>query len=159
MVNMKFGFHPNRLVKYDRETIIGEIKRALSQHFDNRPCLMKDFSKYSRLSEATIIRHFGTWSDALEKSGYSFQKDALCDLKKVADLHNGKIFSYKFYRHNGGRYGLRMLKKYFNCPSWEALLEKKLLIRKIRILRVIKTSRKRKSLFQRDFSKSFWKLG
>ncbi|MEE9613970.1 MAG: HNH endonuclease [Thermodesulfobacteriota bacterium] len=143
-------FQPKRLLKYDEEGVINEIKRVLSQHFNNQLPQMKDFSKYSRISYSTVLKYFGTWSNALEKSGYRFSDDALQDLKKVAALNNGKFFTYKFYKKNGGRYSSKMLKKYLGCSDWQTLLEKNLSLKKIRIVRIVTAQRKRKSLFTEE---------
>jgi hypothetical protein len=111
---------------------------------------MKEFSKYSRISGWTISKYFGTWSNALEKSGYSYSDDAYRDLKKAADLNNGQFFSYGYYRKNGGRYSFKLLKKYLKCADWKSLLENNLSLRKIRLIRVVKVQNKRKSLFTEE---------
>lgn len=143
-------FQAKRLISYDKAEIINEIKRVLSQHFNDRPPQMKDFSKYSRISSATVLKYLGTWDNALEKSGYCFADDAFQDLKRVADLNKGSFFSYKFYRKNGGRYSLRMLKKYLGYSNWQTLLDKRLSLRRVRIVRIVKNQGKRKSSFTED---------
>ncbi len=111
---------------------------------------MKDFNKYSRISHSTVFKFFDNWPNALEEAGYRIEEDMIKNLKEIKSLNKEKYFSYKFYKKNGGRYNLKILKKHLRCPDWKTLLEKYLLLRKIRIIRIVKSQGKRKSLFTEE---------
>lgn len=141
-------FRPKRLTSYDNESIINEIKRVLSKHFENRVPAMKDFGKYSMVSLRTIAEHFGSWRNAMEKAGFKYDNapflvsEMIKDLKRIKDLSQGKYFTQDFYVKNKGKYSIGRLKKYLG-GSWQNILEKTLSLKKpVSVIRIIKPKRK-----------------
>lgn len=137
-------FRPNRLANYDEESILSEIRRVINEYFQGKPPRIDEFEKLSLVRGKAIRNRFGTWAEAVKKAGFEYRgknyahivlkrakfskEQMLSDLQRVKELNGGKYFSRSFYKANGGKYCGETLKKYFNCSTWQALLEGQLSI-------------------------------
>lgn len=149
---MSNTFQPNRLPKYDEGSLINELKRVISKYFENRPPQLKDFNKYSMVSQTTIFKYFGTWENALIKAGYkTIEEEMREDLKTISNLNQGKFFTYDYYKGQGGKFALERLKNVFRQSDWQSLLQNILSLKKPpKLIRIVKTQRKRVSEFTED---------
>lgn len=128
-------FEPNKLLDYNKDSIIEEIKRVYLKFFDNRHMSKKEFNFHSRVSDSTVVRHFGTWENALQLASIpSFPKtrkpkhdyaEIKSDLNRIKELNHGKYFTYSFYKESGGKY-YKKISKQLGYQSWEELLNKEL---------------------------------
>ncbi len=145
------AFEPNKLLKYDNESIIEEIKRVYFKFFKDRRMLLEGFKLHSRVHYTTILRRFNSWENALEQAGIpSFQKtrklktslsEIKSDLERIKELNKGKYFTYAFYKENGGKY-YKTISKHFGFNTWEELLNKELELYKEKKIIVIKEKKK-----------------
>lgn len=129
------AYEPNKLLKVDKDSIIEEIKRVYFKFFDSRRMAKNDFNVHSRVDASTVVRHFGSWENALEESKIPFfpkskkRKISLtemkADLERVKDLNQNKYYTYVFYKQNDGKY-FESIIKYFGYKRWEELLNNEL---------------------------------
>lgn len=75
------AFKPKRLISYDNDSIINEIKRVISTCFGNKIPTIKNFHKHSMVHYNTIRGQFGSWKAAIEKAGFK-PKSKTPSLKK-----------------------------------------------------------------------------
>lgn len=151
------AFEPSRLVSFDRETLLAEIKRVLRELGAGRAPSHKEFNRISRVHSATIVQHFGTWEAAMRAAGVDYARsfiarsDLEADLRRVLEAADGKYFTQEFYARNGGRYNRTTLRKRLHCSNWRQLLEKVLQVRpapsvkvkKVRVTRSVATKERR----------------
>lgn len=166
-------FEPNKLLNYDNESIINEIKRVYFKYFKNKRMRTKEFSQYSRVSVDTIIKRFGSWISALQEAQiYSGEKtiekkkqiafsEIKKDLERVIKIKQGKHFSYKFYKQNGGKYSYPTIIKRFGYDKWNDLLYKEFSL--FRIVKIITLKQKKDAISEIELFneiKNVWdKLG
>ncbi len=137
-------FKPNKLLNYDDDSIINEIKRVYFKVFQGKRMTTKKFSQHSRVSVDTIIKRFGSWHHALQKAGI-ITKNIKVEKKKqipldeikrnidrVITLNKGEYFTYKFYKENNGKHSFATLTKRFGYTKWDELLNKEFSIFRIR---------------------------
>ncbi|MFY9728550.1 MAG: HNH endonuclease [Bryobacteraceae bacterium] len=130
------AFEPARLISYDRETLLTEIKRVLAQIGAGRASNHREFNRLSRVHSATIVKQFGSWEAAMRAAGVDYARSGISasdlkeDLGRVFEKSGGKYFTQKFYRQAGGRYSWTTLKKRLHCTNWVELLEKVLHVRR-----------------------------
>ncbi len=138
---MSTVFRPNRLLSYDDSSILTEIRRVITEHFQGKPPPKKEFDRFSMVKSWAIRKHFGSWANAIQKAGFEYQgtnyehidlrrakyseDQMLADLHRLKDLNGGRYFSQSFYMANGGRYSVKTLKKHFQS-SWQTLLQERL---------------------------------
>jgi len=131
------AFRPNRLTNYDEDSILAEIRRVITQHFDGQPPSSKDFNKFSMVKGWLIRQRFGSYANGIEKAGFKYvgknwdgvdlrrekysEELMIADLQRVKNLNSNHYFSQNFYQANGGQYSHKTLKKHFGC-SWATLL-------------------------------------
>lgn len=131
-------FEPSRLVSYDREGMLVEIRRVVLQHFDGQSPSHKEFNRFSRVHSATIVNQFGSWKAAMQAAGIEYVRgsvktaDLLADLRAILQKAGGTYFTEEFYRRNGGRYSVKTLKVRFGQLGWAQLLERVLGVRPVR---------------------------
>ncbi len=157
-------FEPTRLASYDEENLLAEIKRVAARYFEGKCPRRHQFNEYSRVTANTVIKHFGSWSKAMTKAGFAYERspidraDLIKDLRKIKDLNQGKYFTGDFYKSNGGKYSVKTLKKRLGYSDWKSLLENVLsLTKQARVVRIIKAAPKKlteKELF--DELKRVW---
>ena len=129
------AFEPSRLVSFDRETLLAEIKRVIRQFSAGRAPSHKEFNRFSRVHSATIVEHFGSWEAAMQAAGVDYARSRIARaelegaLRKVLQAAGGKYFTQEFYVQAGGRYNRTTLKKRLHCSNWRELLEKVLQVR------------------------------
>jgi len=160
-------FQPNRLASYDDNSILGEIRRVVTEHFQGKVPPQADFRRYLRVSTPLIAKRFGSWANAIKKAGFDYSgrnyesmnlkreryhKDRmLADLKRVKGLNGGRYFSSSFYQSKGGKYSIKTLKKHFNS-SWHTLLREQLsLVPAVRLRLKIRKGPKCPTKFKDDF--------
>lgn len=88
-----FQFEMDRLVSYDDESILDELRRV-PRLLPPGPMTRDAFNKLGRMSEGTVHKRFGTWRAALEAAGLSERDarpgggastdDVIQDLKRIA---------------------------------------------------------------------------
>jgi len=150
-------FQPNRLANYDDESIISEIRRVINEYFQGKAPREDEFEKYSLVKGSTIRRKFGSWTEALQKSGFDYKsknyidpktakEPMMSELQRVKELNGDKYFTRLFYEANGGKYSGKTLQKYLDCSSWQSLLEKQLSITPILITKIKKVSNQDKRI-------------
>ncbi len=128
-------FEPNKLLNYNEDTIIEELRRVYFKFFKDKQMPVQGFNIYSRVSYSTVVRHFGTWENALNKAEILFAKkirkpkydneEIKSDLEKIKDLNQNKYFTYALYKERGGKY-YKKISKQLGYKSWEELLNKEL---------------------------------
>jgi len=124
-------FEPNKILNYNEESIVAELKRVYLNFFKDKQMTQNEFNLHSRVSRDTVVRYFGTWKDALKKADIPLSVtkrtprisliDIKSDLERVKKNNQSKPFSFLFYKQNGGKYD-KKIKKRFGCDSWEDLL-------------------------------------
>ncbi|MGA2616809.1 MAG: HNH endonuclease [Thermoguttaceae bacterium] len=140
-------FEPSRLVSYDRDAILAEIRRVVGQFFGGRSPSHAEFNRFSRMHSNTAVREFGSWPAAIRAAGIEFSRsrinaaDLVADLKKMLQVAGGKHFTEDFYQKNGGRYSVKTLKARLGHPRWSELLEKVLGVPSVRKI-VVRPARK-----------------
>lgn len=149
-------FEPNRLAAYDREAMLVEIKRVIEQHFNGHAPTQKAFNRFSRVHSATIVKQFGFWTTAMQAAGIQYVRgtvktaDLLADLKLALQKSKGAFFTAEYYRNNGGRYNVRLIKSRFGYPQWTQLLENVLDVRPVSRL-IMKSQRSRRPTREQMF--------
>lgn len=88
-------FEMNRLVSYDDESILAELRRVAAL-LPPGPISRGAFNERARMSEATLRQRFGSWRAALEAAGLGERftrpgadatpEDVIMDLRRVAEL-------------------------------------------------------------------------
>ncbi len=144
------AYEPNKLLNYNEDSIIGELKRVYINFFKDKQMTQREFNLHSRVSSYTVIRHFGTWDNALKKAEIPLSVktrkarisllEIKSDLERVKNINQGNYFSYLFYKQNGGKYD-KKIKKRFGCVTWEQLLKKELGVSKAKRIIVLKQQR------------------
>lgn len=131
-------FQPSRLTNYDKETLLGEIRRVVNGFFHGQAPSCKEFVQYSRVHYSTVIKHFGSWSKSMREAGFEHSRSPLKlaqleeDLRRVLAQTEGNYFTGTFYERNGGLYTVETLKARFGCSSWSDLLENVLNVKPVR---------------------------
>jgi hypothetical protein len=129
------AFEPSRLASFDRETLLGEIKRVIQQLGLGRAPSHKEFNRLSRVHSSTIAKRFGNWEAAMRAAGADYARsrktisDLEGDLRRVLKASGGQYFTENFYVQTGGRFNWTTLKKRLHCTNWAELLEKVLHVR------------------------------
>ena len=67
-------FEPNKLLNYDKESIIAELKRVYFKFYKDKRMTGKEFNLNSRVNSSTVIIHFGSWQSALQKAEIYIEK-------------------------------------------------------------------------------------
>lgn len=149
-------FEPNKLLNYDKQSIIAELKRVYFKFYKDKRMTGKEFNLHSRVSSTTVIKHFGSWQSALQEAEIYIEKiivekkksiplpEIKKDIQRVVLLNKGKYFTFVFYKQNGGRYSTLILTKRFGCKTWEELLNKEFSLHK-RIIVINKKVKKEAS--------------
>lgn len=130
-------FSPKRLRSYDKNSVIKEIQRVITEHFNKIPPPKIEFEKYSKVKGWFLKKMFGSYANAMNEAGFNyagtnyeniiltrekFTKEKMIeDLSKIKGLNNGNYFTAGFYKKHGGVYAIKTLKKHFDA-SWEKLL-------------------------------------
>jgi len=128
-------FEPNKLLSYNEISIIEEIQRVYFKFFGSRHMSKKEFNLHSRVSDSTVVRHFGSWEKALEQANIPISTrtrkpkhdyaEIKSDLIRIKEFNQGKYFTYAFYKESGGKY-YKKISKQLGYQSWEELLNKEL---------------------------------
>ena len=134
--NTMTSFEPNKLLKYDRASIIKEIQRVYSKFFNGKLMSAQKFNKHSRVHSGTVITQFGSWLSAMQLAGIYSDETTLeknhsiplseikKDIERVILFNRGKYFTLAFYKQNGGKYSKPTLYKRFGCKTWSEILNK-----------------------------------
>ena len=114
-------FQPNRLPDYSHETLLAEIRRVITTHFNGHCPTQKEFNQFSRVHSATVVNEFGSWPAAMRAVGLSYSRSRarrigvdndspeitpdilLRELIAIARKHNGTVFLYDDYKRLGGK--------------------------------------------------------
>lgn len=120
-------FEPNKLLNYDDNSIIAELKRVYFTHYDGRQMTTKEFDKFSRVSAGTVIKRFTSWNHALKIAGIQTLNEISkpiikADIERIIRLKNGEYITLEFYKNNGGRFSKPTIKKYFENKEWAEIL-------------------------------------
>ena len=147
-------FEPSRLVSYDGDAVLAEIRRVLGQFFGDRCPSRAEFDSFSRVSSSTVVKQFGSWAAAMGAVGIEYVRkkptkpridtaDLVADLKRILRMAGGRYFSTDFYLKNGGQYHPETIRRRFGNLRWAELCEKTLGVRPVRKVMVVvkKTSR------------------
>ena len=135
-------FEPNKLLNYDDNSIIAELKRVYFNHFDGQPMTTKDFDRLSRVSAGTVIKRFTSWNNALKKAGIKifneFSKPIIkTDIEKLIQFNKGEYLTFVFYRKNGGKYSESTIKRYFENKKWAEILASEFFLYPIRKIIIV----------------------
>ena len=129
-------FEPNKLLKYDNDSIIAEVKRVYSKFFKDKLMTASEFNKHSRVHSSTVIKQFSSWVSALQNAGiYSGDvkqekgksiplSEIKKDIERLIQRNQGKYFTLAFYEQNGGKYSKPTLYKRFGYKTWTEILNK-----------------------------------
>lgn len=161
------SFEPNKLLNYDDNSLIVELKRVYLKYYNSLQMTTKQFDMYSRVSAGTVTKKFGSWFLALEKADLvklgAIRNITTAEIKKdierVVLLNKGEYFTMDYYRKNGGLYSKPTLKRYFENKKWKDILLDEFKIYQVRNVIVVDKEIKKKTeehLF--DEIKSVWKL-
>lgn len=129
-------YKPNRLTEYTRKAIVAEIRRVVTEHFGGQPPKQQEFNRYSRVHSGTVVKHMGTWGEAMNTAGYDYPGRRVTvaalrsDLKRVLGLAGGKFFTQVYYVRNGGRFSPRTLKSRLGYADWASMLQQECGVRK-----------------------------
>jgi 5-methylcytosine-specific restriction endonuclease McrA len=120
-------FEPNKLLNYDDNSIIAELKRVYFNHFDGQQMTTKEFDKLSRVSAGTVIKRFTSWNNALKKAGIKIFNEISksiikTDIEKIIEINNGQYLTFVFYKNNGGKFSESSIKRYFENRKWAEIL-------------------------------------
>jgi len=108
---------------------------VISQCFNGVPPTTSNFNEYSRVKAVTIIKRFGSWKNAITRSGFEYSQgrinknDLINDLKRVLEENNNEYFTIEFYEMYGS-YSPKSVKKSLGYSKWQELLATELSIRK-----------------------------
>lgn len=124
------SFEPNKLLNYDDNSLVEELKRVYLKYYNSLQMTTKQFNKYSRVSASTVAKRFGSWFLALEKADLVklgairniTTSEIKKDIEKVISLNNGEYFTQDFYKNNGGLYSESTIKRYFENRKWAEIL-------------------------------------
>lgn len=151
-------FIPNRLISYDKNSIITEILRVSKQFFNGDYPTTKQFDRHAHIDSSTVIRKFSSWSAAMKAAGFHNysqsrikRSEIIADIKGMLSHSGGKYFTESFYKQNGGKYNVKTIKSRLGYSGWQEMLEKELtvrLIRKIIIKKPLKMPHSQEELFQ-----------
>jgi len=120
-------FEPNKLLYYDDNSIIAELKRVYFNHFDGQQMTTKEFDKLSRVSAGTVIKRFTSWNNALKTAGIEIFNEISkpiikTDIEKIIQLNKGLYLTFVFYKNNGGKFSESTIKRYFENKKWAEIL-------------------------------------
>ncbi|WP_395074463.1 hypothetical protein [Flavobacterium sp.] len=125
----KAGVNSADLTTFYANEIILEIKRVYFEHFENEQIIYKNFKQHSTLPLKKIIKYFGTWKNALNKSGINYAPDLtaihtntiIAKIRQVYFEHfeNSYMTFVKFRPYSS--FYLKKISKYFG--TWENALK------------------------------------
>lgn len=124
------SFEPNKLLNYDDNSLVEELKRVYLKYYNSLQMTTKQFDKYSRVSASTVAKRFGSWFLALEKADLVklgairniTTSEIKKDIERVISLNNGEYFTQEFYRKKGGNFSESTIKRYFENKKWSEIL-------------------------------------
>jgi cation diffusion facilitator CzcD-associated flavoprotein CzcO len=116
-------FEMDRLVAYDDESIVAEIRRVAAL-LPPGPITRDAFDAIARMSEATVRNRFGGWRKALERAGLGDRfsrpgadvsaEDVLNDLRRVARVVGRDVLTVSDLRTHGRQATERSIARHFN---------------------------------------------
>lgn len=135
-------FEPNKLLNYDDNSIIAELKRVYFTHYDGKKMTTKEFDKFSRVSAGTVIKRFTSWNYALKKAGIQILNEISksiikSDIEKIIELNKGQYLTFVFYKNNGGKFSESSIKRYFEKKKWAEILASEFLLYPIRKIIIV----------------------
>lgn len=80
-------FELDRLVAYDRQSVIAEIQRVVGQLSTELPVTRSSFDRISRVSSSHCVRTFGGWHQALDAAGLGHRYGGRRVSAKMRDQH------------------------------------------------------------------------
>ena len=125
----KAGVNSADLTTFYANEIIIEIKRVYFEHFENKQTIYKNFKQHSTLPLKKIIKYFGTWKNALNKSGIIYAPDLtaihtdtiIAKIRQVYFEHfENSYMTFVKFRPYSSIY-LKKISKYFG--TWENALK------------------------------------
>jgi hypothetical protein len=124
------NFEPNRLIRYDVESIINELRFVYKKFFINKIMYKKDFDQYSKkIHSSTVSHHFGSWQNALFKANLPYGRNTripvtelLSELKRIKEFRNNLYFSFATYKRSGGKHTEKTILRGLGSPTWPELL-------------------------------------
>lgn len=135
-------FEPNKLLSYDDNSIIEELKRVYFGYFEGRQMTTNEFNNLSRVSSGTVIKRFTSWNNALKLAGIQILNEISKpvikdDIGKIIRLNNGEYITLEFYKNNGGQFSKPTIKKYFENKEWAKILASEFSVYPIRKIIIV----------------------
>ena len=122
---MKYELEPDN--RNCGDDVLLEDVKAVSLRLGKASITKEDYNQHGRFSAATIQNRFGSWNQALERSGCAIQKrvdipreELLSDLKRVASELGADTVPRNSYRERG-KFAADTLSRSFG--SWAKALE------------------------------------
>ena len=116
---MKYELEPDNRNCPD-DVLLNDL-RVVAQCLRKVSLTKEEYNLHGRFSAATMQNRFGSWNDALDKSGLVLQKrmnipqeELLVDLKRVASLAGGNVVTREQYRNLGKFSESVIVRKYGN---------------------------------------------